>query len=85
MTRKDTVYLTIYGTIKRTTDRAILMVLDNERTICDLDVSPNAYTKGVWIPLSQILQCNETITASEDVAVISEWIAGKLGIEGGKS
>lgn len=85
VTRKDTVYLTIYGTIKRTTDKAMLMALDDERTICDLDISPLAYTRGVWIPLSQCLQLNETDSTSQDTAVISEWIAGVIGIQGGKS
>lgn len=74
MTRTfNNVYLPIVGIIKRSTDKAILLVISDPEAL-----TPDDEEIENWIPRSQILQ----ITPMKDVkgnstVMMSEWIIGQ--------
>lgn len=86
VTRTDGPKKKLHGTVKYESAKAILFVLseDKHEGEVDTDVSPDAFTKGIWFPFSQVKEIHKKTPLNSqefDEIVVSGWIAGKNGIE----
>lgn len=70
------VFRPILGVIKRNTDKAVLLVVENPDAITDDDAEIEN-----WIPKSQIAQQIQTKNSKgQTVVMMSEWIIGQKGL-----
>lgn len=82
MTRTGGAVKKITGHIKRDTGKAILMVPELDTISLDEQVTPNAYTQGIWFPVSQIREIHKSASEDDlDVIVVTSWICQQKGIE----